>query len=204
MSEGSLKSVVVLFAITYLASFFEQRKNFCEKHKEIEMHLASAGCVISIVLLTACIMIGIGFADVHIQDGNVPKALLLNGTDSIFYWGSIDITYIIFGVLFYPMFIHLLIEIVGLLKSRNIRVYELLKYLWKNSLRILACGIVGSALGIVICCIKYYLLNSINGIIRYAGTPQFYKYGILLGMIGIGAGIWYWGRKNIVEQKRRC
>lgn len=201
VTDESLKSVVVLFAITYLSSFFEQRRNYYEKEKVIETFISDAGCIVSILLLAACMMIGIGFFRVNIQEDKVPKLLLMCGENAIFAWGSVDITYLLFGILFYPLIFHIAIGVVGILKARGIRILVLLKSIVSQWVRILECSLVGCALGIVICWLKYYLLNIANNYENRMGAPQYQKYALGMGLAGFGIGVFWSAIKNIKEQK---
>jgi len=203
VTAGGIKSVVVLFGITYLYSFYEERKKYSGiLGKKQELSLTNWGCIISILILTACVMVGIGAAEIGVQGIENPKIILESGSGSIFHWSSIRITYLLFIVLLYPSFIHIALGVVAYLRTQEINVEDVKKYIKRTwyceFFYALICAIIGG----IVCYLKYVYIHNTEDI-RYPGEPQYYKYCFLCGFIGLIIGWYRQGKKNIEEQKRK-
>lgn len=202
VSSVSFKGTLILFAITYLGTFLEQRKSYIKEEKELNALLASSGCVISIVLLTLCTIFDMGVADIDIQKGYIPQIILNCGEDTYFRWRSINITYYVFLGLLYPLLIHILIVIVDFLKRENIGVVSMCKYIRNRLLGICLIILCGITIGCVLCGVKYNLLTNMgNNANDKMGSPQYTKYAIVGGFFAFLYAIWHYAKKNYYMQK---
>ena len=202
VSNVSFKGTLILFGITYLGTFLEQRKSYIKEGKELNAFLASAGCVISIVLLALCTIFDMGVANIDIQSGNIPQIILSSGEDTYFRWRSINITYYVFIGLLYPFLIHVLIVIVDFLKRENIGVVSMCKYIRGHWLKIGLIILFGSACGYILCGVKYkFLIYFGNNPDDRMGSPQYIKYMVAGSFGAFLYAIWYYARKNYHMQK---
>jgi len=198
VTEGGIKSVVVLFSITYLYTFYNERKSYSgNKSMDIERRLVNWGCIISIVLLLACVSVGIGFADIDVQNcSGKAKVVLSSGQESILCWDSIGITYLLLIVFFYPSFIHIALSVTKYLRIKKVDVVQLKQYIKKKWYWEVLITFAGIILGLLVCIGKYFY-NLYFDKMFYPGVPQFHKYGILFAFLGLLVGWWTQGRRYI-------
>lgn len=122
VTEKSLMSVVVLFALSYLGSFFELSKVYNkEKSKYRQSYLANAGIIVSMLLLGVCLTIAIGIVQLRVCIIQGKARILIQSYEESFWcFNSIDITVVLFLILLYPGIIHSLIYIVEILEKMEI------------------------------------------------------------------------------------
>ena len=188
--DSSIKSVVVLFGLTYFASFFEQRKQYkVQGDKKREKQLSDLGCILSVSLLTMCVMVGIGFLNLDVRDNKV--IILGSAPNSILPFETINITFITYTYMHYPIGIHFLIGMVERWKGKGINVEYIILYIKGQWRKTLVCTAAGGIIGWFLC--------DINALIRmhrpkkwdYLGEPQYLKYavaGVILAFLIVISG----------------
>lgn len=166
-----------LYFISNLASFLEKKSSYKRCASHIEQLISSICFYISLFMVCGYLAYELHFINLNFQKANEVYHILIQGIpDSFITFSSLDVTILVIISIWIIPFSSVLLVIIPWLRSRGITT-ELVKIIVEHNktrcivISAASCGC--GALGILVCRIKYDLLQS------QIGTPQYFKYFIV-------------------------
>lgn len=211
--EDNLLGTLFLFGISYLGGFIG-RKNCgscgisCHSNYKLMEDLNDMGLALSMLMLTCCMVVALGVVEFHIvRNGNffpLGSVILLQSAEGAYLtFGAVNVTGIIMIYMAYPLVIHALLWVAGIMDQNNIEISRLVAF-WIKKWYIALVFIVTSALiGGGFCKGKYQLKLSKSSDIATGieGEPQYWKYAVCFAIIGFGMFLYVYGKRFVRESE---
>lgn len=169
--------MMFLYFLSGIASFVDKISFYTGVGQKAERIIC--WCCFFICLLGACFYTAdsLGFIEITFQSNCGTYKVLMQGVqNSFFTFGSINVTPLIFIVVFILPFAYPLLCLVSYLKEQGltwVKIVDISKHNILKLIGLLFLSVIFGFIGIIICRIKYIYTSNGHGI------PQYYKYFII-------------------------
>lgn len=211
--EDNLLGALFLFGVSYLGAFIGKKN--CGKcgitHNSNQIateDLNNAGLALSMLMLTCCMVVALGVVELHIVSiGNffpIGSEILLQSADRTYLpFGAVNVTWIIMVYMAYPLIIHLLMWEIEYIDQNHTEFSQLTAFWVKKWSIALLCLVISVLSGLLFCACKYWLKAEkfAETAKDMAGKPQYLKYMLCFGIIGLGLFLYISQRKYIKKSE---